>query len=59
MQEFDVGSVPEASQNPPHPHVPAASTSGPTAALGAIPKSGVSQELFLIPIYIKTIISRS
>ncbi|XP_074486122.1 rho GTPase-activating protein 7 isoform X2 [Sebastes fasciatus] len=40
LQEFDLGSVPAASQNPPHPHVPAASTSGPTPALGAKPKSG-------------------
>ncbi|XP_071360886.1 rho GTPase-activating protein 7 isoform X2 [Trachinotus anak] len=37
--ELDLGSVPAASQNPPHPHVPAAST-GPAFALGAKPKSG-------------------
>ncbi|XP_032387019.1 rho GTPase-activating protein 7 isoform X2 [Etheostoma spectabile] len=34
LMEFDLGSVPEAL------HVPAASTSGPTPALGAKPKSG-------------------
>ncbi|XP_029300160.1 rho GTPase-activating protein 7 isoform X3 [Cottoperca gobio] len=40
LLEVDLGSVPAASQNPPHPHLPAASTSGPTPALGAKPKSG-------------------
>ncbi|XP_070767962.1 rho GTPase-activating protein 7 isoform X1 [Enoplosus armatus] len=40
LLEFDVGSVPAASQNPLQLHVPAASTSGPTPALGAKPKSG-------------------
>ncbi|XP_039651544.1 rho GTPase-activating protein 7 isoform X3 [Perca fluviatilis] len=40
LMEFDLGSVPEASQNPLHLHVPTASTSGPTPALGAKPKSG-------------------
>ncbi|XP_034754071.1 rho GTPase-activating protein 7 isoform X3 [Etheostoma cragini] len=40
LMEFDLGSVPEALQNPPHLHVPAASTSRPTTALGAKPKSG-------------------
>ncbi|XP_026158172.1 rho GTPase-activating protein 7 isoform X2 [Mastacembelus armatus] len=39
--EFDFGSVPAESQNPPHTqHVPAASSSGPAPALGAKPKSG-------------------
>ncbi|XP_040000798.1 rho GTPase-activating protein 7 isoform X2 [Xiphias gladius] len=40
LLDLDLGSVPAASQNPPHPHVPAASISGPAPALGAKPKSG-------------------
>ncbi|KAM9363835.1 rho GTPase-activating protein 7 [Symphorus nematophorus] len=40
LLEFDLGSVPAASQNPSHQHAPAASSSGPTPALGAKPKSG-------------------
>lgn len=43
LLEFDLGSVPAASQNPPHAHVAAVSSSGSVAALGAKPKSGVSQ----------------
>ncbi|CAB1426893.1 unnamed protein product [Pleuronectes platessa] len=39
IQESDLGSV-HASQNPPHPNSPAASSSGPVPALGAKPKSG-------------------
>nr|XP_020516914.1 rho GTPase-activating protein 7-like isoform X1 [Labrus bergylta] len=39
-QEFDERSLPAESQNPPHPHAGAASSSGPTTALGAKPKSG-------------------
>nr|XP_019955869.1 PREDICTED: rho GTPase-activating protein 7-like [Paralichthys olivaceus] len=39
LLESDLGSLP-ASQNPPHPSSPAASTSGPVPALGAKPKSG-------------------
>ncbi|XP_074541786.1 rho GTPase-activating protein 7 isoform X2 [Halichoeres trimaculatus] len=40
LQESDEGSVPAASENTQQPHSPAASTSGPTPALGAKPKSG-------------------
>ncbi|XP_008284489.1 rho GTPase-activating protein 7 isoform X1 [Stegastes partitus] len=40
LLEFDVGSMPAASQPPQHPHVPAALSSGSAPALGAKPKSG-------------------
>ncbi|KAM7394271.1 hypothetical protein PAMP_021084 [Pampus punctatissimus] len=49
QMEFDLGSVPAASQNPPHPHVSASSTSGPTPALGAKPKSGSSMAAEDVP----------
>lgn len=52
VQELDLGSAPAALQNPTHPHVPTSSTSGPTPALGAKPKSGVSQKLCIILSYI-------
>ncbi|XP_062285981.1 rho GTPase-activating protein 7 isoform X3 [Scomber scombrus] len=45
LLEFDLGSVPAASQNPQHPHVPASSTSGPTPSLGAKPKSGTTSSI--------------
>ncbi|GLD74234.1 rho GTPase-activating protein 7 isoform X1 [Lates japonicus] len=55
LLELDLGSAPAASQNPPHPHAPAvSSTSGPAPDLGAKPKSGVSQELCVISEYIST-----
>ncbi|XP_034067544.1 LOW QUALITY PROTEIN: rho GTPase-activating protein 7-like [Gymnodraco acuticeps] len=44
-QEFEAGSVPAASRSPPHPYLPAASTSEYTPALGAIPKSGSTSAL--------------
>ncbi|KAK5899584.1 hypothetical protein CesoFtcFv8_009047 [Champsocephalus esox] len=44
-QEFEAGSVPAASRSPPHPYLPAASTSEYTPALGAIPKSGSTAAL--------------
>uniref|UniRef100_A0A3B4WJL9 Rho GTPase-activating protein 7 n=1 Tax=Seriola lalandi dorsalis TaxID=1841481 RepID=A0A3B4WJL9_SERLL len=49
---LDLGSVPAASQNPPHPHVPAASSSGSALALGAKPKSGVSPGQCIISYHI-------
>uniref|UniRef100_A0AAQ6ABM0 Rho GTPase-activating protein 7 n=1 Tax=Amphiprion ocellaris TaxID=80972 RepID=A0AAQ6ABM0_AMPOC len=40
LLEFDLGSVPAASQSPQHPHVPATVSSGSAPTLGAKPKSG-------------------
>lgn len=52
LQGLDLGSVPATSQNPPHLHAPTDSSGGPTSALGAKPKVGVSHDLCITSSYI-------